>query len=119
MSRGTLALAVLVLLVADAAADIPPAPAAPTTFDAQASTATRVGYADLQGMVWAATATCDQGDDVARRECRWVRDARLARLRGQTFLVAADKAALVMGAWDPATEQVPVTLRGCVACSFA
>ena len=119
MSRGTLALAVSIAmtgaLVADAAADTP----APATFDAQARGATPVGYADLQGMVWAATATCDQADDVARRACRWVRDARLARLRGQTFLVAADKEALALGAWDPATEQVTVALRGCVACSFA
>jgi hypothetical protein len=129
MRRG-LALSIVLLLVSSLAAagpapavappapaaTAPPAPATPATYDAAARGAVAISAADLQGLGWALTATCDAGDDVARRECRWVRDARLARSRDRTFAVAAERGAVVVGAWDPAAKSAPVTLRGCAGC---
>jgi hypothetical protein len=97
-----------------AAAAAPPPPTA--SFDELAEGATRLDRADLVGWAWALTAACDQGDDVAQRQCKAVRDARAAALAGKSFVVDGDPFAFSVGTWDPAKKSTPITLRGCVAC---
>ncbi|MBL9014902.1 MAG: hypothetical protein JNL83_12035 [Myxococcales bacterium] len=102
------ALAILALLapVATAHAD--------DTFEARAAAAKPLRH--LDDLVWAFTATCDQGDDTQNRQCKALRDRRLAELAGATLLVEADADALDIGAWSPAKRSVSVTLTGCVRC---
>jgi len=102
--------------VAGGAATGAPAPPAPTTFDDLADGATRLERGDLIGWGWALTAACDQGDDMAQRQCKVVRDRRAAALAGKAFIVDGDAFAFSVGTWDPATKSMPITLRGCVAC---
>jgi len=94
-----------------------PAPAA-ASFDQIAREATVLsGTAGVEALVWPLTAACDQGDDLARRQCRVVRDARVAQVRGETFLVDAEPSAMTVGDWDAASKAAPVALRGCIACA--
>jgi hypothetical protein len=93
-----------------------PAPAAAKPFDEVAAGAVRLARHDLAGWAWALTAACDQGDALAQRQCRVVRDARAAALRGQTFVVEAEPDAFYAGAWDPAKKSITLTVRGCIAC---
>lgn len=86
------------------------------TFEAQATGATRLDREGLTGLVWAVTATCDGGDELAERQCRAVQAARRRAVAGKRFVVAADAAALTVGAFDGKTQSVPLTLSGCVAC---
>src|SRR5687768_8627834 len=58
---------------------------------------------DVESVVWALTATCEKGDDVTRRQCRVLRDAAAARLKGATIVVDAPASAVEFGAFDPAT----------------
>ena len=108
-------------LGAEARAGTTPAPAAPAapavTFDQAATGATRLARRDLAGWAWALTATCDQGDDLAQRQCRVIRDARAAQIKGQTFVVDAEPSAFFAGGWDPAKKSITLTVRGCVACA--
>jgi hypothetical protein len=75
-------------------------------FDEAASGANRVRKLDR--VVWALTATCEGGDDLAKRQCRILRDAAAAKLRGQKLIVE-----VTSGAVEKAT---PITIRGCIAC---
>lgn len=120
-NRGIAVAVMIVGLAAEARAQ--PAPAAPApasqtqTFDQLATGATRLARRDLAGWAWALTAACDQGDDVAQRQCRTVRDARAAQIKQQTFVVEAEPSALYVGAWDAAKKSIALTVRGCVACA--
>lgn len=69
----------------------------------------------LGRLVWALTATCETGDDIARRQCRIMRDAAAGKLRGATLLVDVPDA-VDLGAYDKAGKAVPFEVRGCVAC---
>ena len=86
------------------------------SFDQLAGKATTITRADLAGLIWSLTASCDQGTDLARRQCRAARDARAASVPTATFLVAGDGAAFAIGAWNPDAKSLPLVLRGCVAC---
>jgi hypothetical protein len=113
MRRGTAAIAALAaaLLTSHARAD------EPASYDEQATAAVVAGPAELEGLVWAATAACDGGDDLGRRQCRAVRDARLARSRATVLRMTGDRGALEIGAWDAAGQGLPIVVRGCVACA--
>lgn len=91
------------------------APALADTFEAVATGARRVAH--LDDVVWALTAPCDQGGDIAERQCRQIRDARAATLVGATLIVVAERAALTLGAWSPATRSLPVALSACIDCT--
>jgi hypothetical protein len=124
MRRGIAAAAACVAsLGLDAVAAPPPtAPAAvddPASYDDQAMAAALVGAPELEGLVWAATAACADGDELARRQCRAVRDARLQRGRTGVLRVTGDRGALELGAWDGAGQGLPIIVRGCVACAAA
>jgi hypothetical protein len=93
-----------------------PAPMA-SSFDQAAAGAVRLARRDLPGWAWALTASCDQGDDMAQRQCRVIRDARAARIKGQTFVIEAEPQAFFAGGWDPAKKSITLTVRGCVACA--
>jgi hypothetical protein len=102
------ALVILPLLVA--------APAfADDTFETAAANAQRVSRID--SVVWAFTAPCDAGDDTQQRQCKKVRDARVAELSGATLLVDADRAALDVGAWSSQKKSVPLKLSSCIRCT--
>lgn len=123
MGNRGIAVAVMSILIGGLAAEAraQPAPAAPApapqSFDQLATGATRLARRDLAGWAWALTAACDQGDDVAQRQCRTVRDARAAQIKAQTFVIEAEPSALYVGAWDPQKKSIALTVRGCVACA--
>lgn len=116
-NRGIAVAVMIVGLAAEARAQPAPAAPAPQSFDQLATGATRLARRDLAGWAWALTAACDQGDDVAQRQCRTVRDARAAQIKAQTFVVEAEPSALYVGAWDPQKKSIALTVRGCVACA--
>jgi hypothetical protein len=86
------------------------------TFDAIAADATWVDRGGLPGLLWAVAGACDDGDDLARRQCRVVRDARVRRLAGRALIVPGDAGAVVVGAWDDKKKSAALTVTGCVAC---
>jgi hypothetical protein len=94
---------------------------AATSARADDSFETRAGAAQreraLDEVVWALTATCDKGDDVAQRQCRSIRDARAAAIAGKTLVVDGEPAALELGAWNPKTKSVSIRLAACVRCA--
>jgi hypothetical protein len=94
----------------------PPVPDEPASYDDQSMAALAVGASELEGLAWAATAACADGDELARRQCRVVRDARLERGRAAVLRVTGDRGALEIGAWDAAGQGLPIIVRGCVAC---
>lgn len=86
------------------------------TFESLASTTVPLSRADIGGLVWALTATCDEGDDLSQRQCKAARDGRLAEVKGATLLVDGDANAFQLGEWDAESKSLPVVLRGCIAC---
>ncbi len=71
----------------------------------------------IEGLVWAATAVCDAGDDVQQRQCRRVRDDRYKQLSAGTWIVDADTDAFEVGAWNGAKKSVPISLSACIRCA--
>jgi hypothetical protein len=67
-------------------------------------------------VVWALTASCDQGDELQQRQCRLVRDARAHQVEGATLLVEADPGAFVAGPWSSATRSLHVRVDACIRC---
>ncbi len=84
------------------------------TFEAAAASAQRIKRVD--DLVWAFTAKCDQGDDTLQRQCRRVRDARLAELRNATFLIDGDRQSFTIGAWSAAKKSAAMTVSSCIRC---
>jgi hypothetical protein len=85
------------------------------TFEAKASGAQKLGR--IEGLVWAFTSPCENGDDTQQRQCRRVRDARAAELAGATLIVDADKDAFTVGAWSAQKKSLPLTLASCIRCT--
>lgn len=83
-------------------------------WDDAASDATRIRKLDR--VVWALTATCEQGDDLNQRQCRILRDVAAAKLRGKKVIVEVSGATEI-GAWDAAKKSTPITVRGCADCA--
>ncbi len=86
------------------------------TFETTAQGATRVDRAGLAGLLWSLSASCDHGDELARRQCRAVRNARARRLGTQTFIVPGDASAFAVGAFDAKKKSLPLMVSGCIAC---
>lgn len=84
------------------------------SFESRAGGATMIRHID--DIVWAFTATCDEGTDTNQRQCRRLRDARAAQLSGATLLVEADRDAFSVGAWSPQKKSTPLTLSSCIRC---
>jgi hypothetical protein len=89
--------------------------AADATFESLAAGAQPIPR--LDNLVWALTASCEAGDDTQRRQCRIVRDRRVAELSGVTLLVEGDRAAVEVGAWSAQKKSVPLTVASCIQCS--
>ncbi len=85
------------------------------TFETKAGSALRIHR--IENVVWALTAACDKGDDTEQRQCRKVRDTRVAELSGTTLLLDADNDAFDVGAWNAAKKSVPITLSACIRCA--
>ena len=77
------ALAILCALAGVARAD--------ATYEQKAQGAVKIDAAEL---TWLAAAKCDRGDDFTQRQCRLVRDARAAELRGKVLALDGDPDAL-------------------------
>lgn len=74
----------------------------------------------LAALFWAHSAECSKlPDDLAKRQCEGVREARLAQIAAATFLVPGDSTALEVGAYDDKQKGVPIKLTGCLACASA
>ena len=71
----------------------------------------------IENVVWALTATCDQGDDTAHRQCKHVRDARAQELAGATLLVDGDADAFDIAPYDAKKKSIALTLSSCVRCA--
>src|ERR1043165_7369225 len=84
------------------------------TFESKAVGAQRVKR--VEDLVWALTATCDQGDDTQNRQCRKLRDAKAAALANATLIVDADHEAFNIGAFDAKKKSVPLSLDSCIRC---
>lgn len=97
-------LILLLLLGATAHAD--------DTFEAKAAGAVKITA--LEDLVWGVVAACDSTDDVEARQCRHLRDAKLAGLAGK--MLALDVGAYTVGEWSSAKKSAELTLSGCIAC---
>ena len=84
------------------------------TFEAKAAAAKPLRH--IEDLIWAYTASCDKGDDTQNRQCRTLRDRKVAQLAGATLLVEADADALMIGDYSTAKKSVTVTLTSCVRC---
>ncbi len=82
------------------------------TFEARAAGATKITA--LEDLVWGVVAACDSTDDVEARQCRHLRDQKLAGLAGKTL--ALDVGAFTVGEWSAAKKSAEITLSGCIAC---
>lgn len=89
----------------------------PKSFEALAKDASALTRADLAGLVWSLTAPCNDGDELAQRQCKAARDTRAAAVRELTFVVDGDGTAFAMGVYDNGKKSAPITLRGCIACA--
>ena len=87
------------------------------SFESLAKDADALSRADVAGLVWALTATCNDGDELTQRQCKAARDTRAAVVREATFVVEGDGTAFVLGAYKADTKSAPITLRGCIACA--
>ena len=65
--------------------------------------------------MWPFVAKCDGGTDTQNRQCRQLRDARAAELRGATVLVDGDSSAFQVGTWNAKTKSAALTLSGSIA----
>jgi hypothetical protein len=86
------------------------------SFEEIAGDALRVDKGQLGGILWALTASCSDGDDLAKRQCRAVRDTVVATYQGQTLIVPGDASAFQVGEFDAKKKNAPIVLQGCVAC---
>src|SRR5688500_14222414 len=96
--RGTALVAVVLLaMLSGVAGAQDPADAGKQTYEAASKGATRVDRAGLAGLLWSLSASCSEGDELAQRQCRAVRNARARRLGTQTFIVPGDASAFSVG----------------------
>jgi hypothetical protein len=87
------------------------------SFEEVSKGATRLDRDGLSGILWSLDASCDDGDELAKRQCAAVKAARVRRVAGKAFVVPADSAAFTVGAWDGKKKSLPLALAGCVACA--
>ena len=71
----------------------------------------------IENVVWALTATCDQGDDTAHRQCKHVRDTRAQELSGATLLVDGDADAFDIAPYDAKKKSIALSLSSCIRCT--
>jgi hypothetical protein len=105
---------VAAVAIAASLAGASPASAEPS-FDSEVASARPLR--DLEGLIWAVSAACDRGDDVERRQCRLVRDARQRELASQTLLIDGEPGAVEVGAWDGGKRSLALSIAGCVRCN--
>jgi hypothetical protein len=88
------------------------------TFEEHAAKAVQVrDAAALGALFWAGTVDCkDASDDMQRRQCEGVRDARARAAAGRTYAISGDATSFWAGAWDATKGAVPFALYGCLAC---
>ena len=87
------------------------------SFDDVSAGATRLDRDGVGGILWSLHASCDDGDELERRQCEAVKEARARRVAGRSFIVPGDVSAFTVGAWDADSKSLPLALAGCVACA--
>jgi len=78
------------------------------TFEQRAAQARKLAH--LDEVLWAATASCDKGDDTQQRQCRRIRQATLDAHAGALVLVDGEPDAFEIGGWNAAKKSVPLKL---------
>lgn len=68
----------------------------------------------LDDLAWLVAETCERATDVQARQCRHVRDTRLAQLAEKPLVVRAG--AYVVEAWSSAKKSAELGIAGCLAC---
>ncbi len=93
------------------------APADADRFDAAAKSAKKIeGNKAIAALFWSQNVNCAKAKgDFRQRQCRGVRDTRLAKVLGQSFLVDVGNEAVDVEV-KPKTMSAHVTLRACVSC---
>jgi hypothetical protein len=71
----------------------------------------------LGALFWASTAQCQDEDDMARRACEGVRQARGANIAAKTFVIDADAQSFQTGGWDAGKTAIPFEVRSCLSCA--
>ncbi len=90
--------------------------AAQAKFEDVAGKATAISDNSLGALFWAATVDCSKAeDDLMRRQCEGVRDARASAAAGDVYVMYVDSA-FVVGEWDEAKKGLPLQVKGCLAC---
>jgi hypothetical protein len=96
-------------------------PAFAQKFEDLAAKAVPVQDADALGaLFWAQSVDCAKSeDDLLRRQCEGIRDARAEAASGKVYSMYVESGAFFAGDWDAAKSGVPVGVRGCLACAQA
>lgn len=95
------------------------APAAAGKYQQVCAQATRVdGVEAIAALLFTATVACDkETDDLARRQCVGIRDARTKAVAGETFVLYSDAASVQVGDYNEKKQGAPIALHGCIACA--
>lgn len=73
---------------------------------------------ELAPYLWAFRATCDQLDnDLARRQCLGLREARKQQVSEKTFLLRGDRRSLLAASFDPKRKGAQLKVYSCFACT--
>lgn len=113
----TTASVVRIFIAALAALLVLAGPAEADRFDSAAKGATQLeGKNAVGALFWAQNVNCAKAKgDFRQRQCRGLRDTRLAKVLGQSYIVDVGSEAVDVEV-KPATMSARVTLRACVSC---
>lgn len=112
---GLLALGLMTSTSVAYAAETKAAPAkGPASFEEAASSAHAVK--NVAGLFDPLFDECKDGDELAQRQCRIVRDWQLSMNRNERYLSVGDWGSLVWSPYSPAEKQVSLEVQGCLQC---
>jgi hypothetical protein len=86
-------------------------------FDEVAAKATQISdAAGLGALFWASAVDCSKAeDDLQRRQCEGIRDARASAASQGVYVMNVDSNFQV-GQWDDAKKTLPLAVKGCLSC---
>lgn len=110
MTKWTIAIALACAALGTAGAD---------EFDNKVAGATAVdGRFALAALLWSEVTACDGiTNELEKRQCLGVRDARRAHNRAATFAVDGDAGAVELGKFDDKRKSMPFEIAPCLACA--
>lgn len=106
------------VVAAAAAAVLAAGQARAENFDDVASKAKPVaGLYGLGAALWTQVGGCKKmTNDLERRQCEGIRDARTSQVRGKTFLFRTGPSPVAVGKWDDKKKSVALEIAPCLAC---